>query len=222
MFAEIKALVEVVRDSAGSLASIRGKRARSEAILELLRVYFVLSDVVSDGRMLLKAVGQDPRRTLVKVPVSGRPRTVIEWDRLIRRQSTRLYNLSGRLLGQDTLAVLDPALKDKLQDLVGSKFARVETLEGIGAGLVIYSMLGSGANDWKWRRSIIVSMYPSRTSTTIDVAAAKREMKKLEVALEEYRSVCLKVCNEDEILKLSKKAREQTLYATAQSSVTRT
>jgi hypothetical protein len=211
VFGEIKALVDVVRDSASGLGSIRGKRARSNAILELLRIYFALSDVVVDGRTLLQAVGEDPRKTLAKVPRPDRPRTVIEWDNFINRQATRLYNLSGRLLGQDALAVLDPGLKERLQELIGSKFARVETLEGIGAGLVIYSMFFSGKDDWKMRRNIIVSMYPARTTATIDVASAKRELKKLEVALEEYRTVCLKLCSEDEILRLSKKAREQTL-----------
>jgi hypothetical protein len=107
-------------------------------VVELLQIYFALSDVVTDARILLYAVGENPRATLTKIGKSGGPSTVIQWDNLIRRQATRLYNLSVRILGQDALAILDPAPKNKLQDLIGSKFARVNNLEGIGASLVIY------------------------------------------------------------------------------------
>jgi hypothetical protein len=211
MLKELISVVELVRNSAGGLNSVRAKRARAQAVVELLQIYFSLSDVVKDARTLLDAVGKNPRATLTKIGKAGGPSTVIQWDNLIHRQATRLYNLSGRLLGLDALAVLDPALKNKLQDLIGSKLQGVNNLESIGASLVIYSMLGYGQNDWKWRRSIIVSMYPMQTSVTIDVGAARRELRKLQAALEEFHSLCLKLGTEDEILLLSKKARKQTL-----------
>jgi len=211
MLGDLKTLVEIIRNAVCGLSGFRSKRARSEAILELLRIYFLLMDVVEDGRSLLNAVGQNPRKTLAQVPGAEVPTVLSEWDRLIRRQASRLYNLSGRLLGQDVLSVIEPSLKSKLERLVGSKFKRAHSLHGIGAGLVIYSMFGGG-RDQEWQRNIVLSMYPTRTRVTIDLVAAKGELNQLQKALNAFRTVCLRLATEEEILFLSKKARKQTHF----------
>lgn len=79
MLNALKTIVELIRDSVGGLNNLRTKRARSEAVVELLRIYFSLCDVVKDARILLDAVGEDPRATLIKVGKSGGPSTVIQW-----------------------------------------------------------------------------------------------------------------------------------------------
>lgn len=168
MLTDLKTLVDIIRAALGGLSRVRGTKARSEAIVELLCVYFVLSDVVEDGRRLLDAVGPNPRETRRQIPKAHAAERLKEWDRLIRRQASRLYNLSGRLLGQDPLSVIDPSLKTKLLDLVGSKFKRARSLEGIGAALVVYSMVNGGEEE-KWQRTVVLSRYPRRTRVTIDL-----------------------------------------------------
>ena len=209
MLSDLKTLVDIIRAALGGIGRVRSKKARSEAIIELLCVYFVLSDVVEDGRCLLDAVGPNPRQTKKQIPKAHVGERLTEWDRLIRRQATRLYNLSGRLLGQDALSVIDPSLKTKLLALVGSKFRRTRSLEGIGAALVVYSMLNGGEEE-EWQRNIVLSMYPRRTRVTIDLEAANKELNQLQEALGEFRTVCLQWASQDEVLLLSKKARTRT------------
>ena len=211
MLSDLKTLIEIICDAVSGLGSFRSKKARSEAILELLRLYFVLADVVKDGRSLLNAVGKNPRKTLAQVPATEVSALLGEWDKLIRRQASRLDNLSGRLLGQDVLSVIDPRLKSKLEKLVGSKFKLTRSLHGIGAGLVIYSMFGGG-RDQDWQRNVVLSMYPCRTRVTIDLVAANQELNQLQEALNAFRTVCLRLASEEEILLLSKKARKQTQF----------
>lgn len=211
MLSDLKTIVEIIRDVVSGVGGFRSKKTRSEAILELLRLYFMLADVVEDGRSLLNAVGQNPRKTLAQVQATKASTLLGEWDRLIRRQALRLDNLGGRLLGQDVLSVVDPSLKKKLEKLVGSKFKRARSLHGIGAALVIYLMFG-GVRDPEWQRNVVLSMYPSRTRVTIDVVAANEELNQLQDALNEFRTVCLRLATKEEILLLSKKARKQTQF----------
>lgn len=210
MLSDLKTLLDIIRAALGGLSGVRRKKARSDAIVELLCVYFLLSDVVEDGRRLLDAVGEDPRKTKGQIPKAHVAEQLKEWDRLIRRQASRLYKLSGRLLGQDALSIIDPTLKTKLQELTGSKFERARSLESVGAALVVYSMLNGGQEE-QWQRNIVLSMYPTRTRVTIDLVAADKELNQLQEALGEFRAVCLEWASRDEVLLLSKRARKRTL-----------
>ena len=206
MLRDLKTLVDIVRAAMGGLSQIRSKKARSQAILELLYLYFVLLDVVEDGRSLLNAVGQNPGETLAAVPEAQVSARLREWDALIRRQASRLYNLSGRILGQDALSVIDPTLKTKLLNLVGSKSRRARGLEGIGAGLVIYSMI----NDRRELSTVILSMYPLRNRISINLLAANKELDQLQETLDTFRALCLRLTSEGEVLLLSRKARKSS------------
>lgn len=211
MLESLKTLVDVIREAVSGFKTFRSNRARTHAIFELLCMYYVLTDVVTEGRALLKAVGSDPRATIMRESKVRRTAILAEWDAAVRRQATRLYSLAGRLLGQDALAIFDPQLKTRLESIVGSKFERTRTLEGIGAGLVMYSTFGNLGGS-ESRRDVILSMYPARTRVTIDVKGADRELKKLSLALEEFRQVCTRLATNDEIFALSKKARGQTMF----------
>jgi hypothetical protein len=185
MLAQLKTIVDVIRDTVSAFERFHSKRARTKDILELLCIYFVLLDVVTEGRDLLKEVGNNPKSTIENIPYDGRTAVLSDWDGAICRQGSRLYMLAGRLLGQDALAVFDPKLKNRLEKIIGSKFQRVRTLDGIGAGLVIHSMFGD-PNDQEASRALILSMYPTKNRATIDLRFAYLELNQLAVALEEF------------------------------------
>jgi hypothetical protein len=217
MLAQLKMIVDVIRDAVSGFESFHSKRARTKDILELLCIYFVLLDVVTEGRDLLEEVGNNPKSTIENIPYEDRAAVLSDWDSAICRQGSRLYMLSGRLLGQDALAVFDPKLKQRLEKIVGSKFQRVRTLHGIGAGLVIHSMFGD-PKDQKASRALVLSMYPTKSRATIDSKAANRELSQLAATLEEFRAVCAKLATTDEILAISKKARRMTKISTGKNS----
>jgi hypothetical protein len=166
VLADLKMVVGLIRDAFSGFAGFRSKKVRAQAILELLCIYFVLVDVVTEGRTLLEAVGTNPRTTIAHAPDVDRAALLSEWHGMVCRQATRLYTLSGRLLGQDALAVFGPELKARLESVVSSKFKRVKTLHGIGAGLVMYRMFGD-AKDQEWNRNVILSIILARVASRL-------------------------------------------------------
>jgi hypothetical protein len=210
MLAKIKTIVEILTQAVPGVSRLLKSQARRDAILELFYIFFILSDVVDDGEQLLSMVGQNPAKTLAKIPGAKVPTVLKKWDLIIRRQANRLYSLAPRLLGGDALAIIDLPLKQKLTELVGSKFERTDSLEGVVAGLVIYTSF-AGENEAKWQRSVVLSMYPRRTQLTIDIKAAATELIQLKKALSAYRKLCLRFATKSEILRLSKTARKNTL-----------
>ncbi len=108
MLADLKTLVEVIREAVSGFAGFRSRKARSEAVLDLLCIYFVLLDVATEGRALLKSAGDSPRMTIARAAEVERADILSEWHHALCRQASRLYLLSGRLLGQDALAVAAP------------------------------------------------------------------------------------------------------------------
>lgn len=211
MLADLKMLVDVIRDAVSGLAGFRSKKARAQTILELLCIYFVLVDVATEGRALLEAVDSNPRMTIARAPDPDRAALLSEWHDLICRQASRLSMLSERLFGQDALAVFDPQMKARLESIVGSKFKRVTSLHGIGAGLVL-SLMSGDPKDQELNRDLILSMYPRKSRVTIDLKAARRELSELSAALDVFRTVCTKLATNDEIFAISKKARRLTEY----------
>jgi hypothetical protein len=98
VLADLKTVVDTIRDAVSGYAGFRSKKARSSAVLELLCIYFLLLDVAEEGRNLLRAVGSDPRMTLLRAPEIERPAILLRWYHVLCRQASRLYTLSGRLL----------------------------------------------------------------------------------------------------------------------------
>jgi hypothetical protein len=215
MLTELKMIVDLIRDAVSGFKDFRSKKARSDAIYELFCIYFVLLDVETEGREFLQAVGRNPRITLEQATQEARASILSEWSNVLRRQGSRLYSLSGRILGQDALAVFDPRLKTRLETIVSSKLKRVRTLHGTGAALVMYLMFAD-PRDQNWGCDVILSMYPSETRATIDLEAARRELEALSKALEKFRSICVKLATPDEIILVSRKARRVTKFPSRQ------
>ena len=142
MIAEIKAIVDTIKIAVEGLKSFRDKKTKTEVALDLLRTYFILMDLAKDGSELLDSAGEDPSETIKNLPPDDAKQVLAEWGAIVRRQGARLLFLKEKLIKQNVLALVDPQLKDRLKRLVGSKFSRVETLGGIAASIVMYSILG--------------------------------------------------------------------------------
>ena len=211
MFSEIKAMVDVIRSAMESVGGFNDSKEKQNYSLELLRIYFLLMDVVKDGTDVLDSIDSEPLKVISSLEPEQAKSRLNEWDSLVRKQGSRLYSLSGRLLGQDALSVIDPSLKDRLEELVGSKLERADSLQAIGAGLVIYSMLGK-SEEQDWLIGVIKSMYLAQEEGHINITAAREEIEKLRNELEEYRTVCIRLIGEQEVMKLSKKARSDTCF----------
>jgi hypothetical protein len=211
MFGDLKAIVDVIRSAVESIKGFRDNSTRQNTALDLLRTYFLLMDIVKEGLELLNSVGTDPVATITSLPPEEAQVALKRWDSIVRRQGGRLYSLSERLLGQDVLAVIDPSLKRRLEELVSSKFERTGSLHGIGAGLVIYSAFG-GSHKQDWLMNVVQSIYQVQEDHHINVSEARKEINQLQDALECYRAVCVRLVGDEEIMRLAKKAREETHF----------
>jgi len=209
MFGQLKSAVDILSAAAGAVATFKDKRARREAVLELLGTCFILTDVTKDGEKLLDSVGNDPARTLTSLPPEEADLLAREWALIVHRQAGRLYSLAGSLFGQDALALVSPGLKDRLEAVVGSKLERADSLHEIGAGLVYYSMLAR-VDDREWLLDVVRSMYPGRADELLDTRKAREELAILEHGLAEYRKLCERLVSDSEIVAMAKEARKRS------------
>ncbi|MEO1009557.1 MAG: hypothetical protein AAFX79_13420 [Planctomycetota bacterium] len=209
MFADIKNVVDVIRTGASGVAGLRSKKAREDALLELLSIYFVLLDVVEDGRALLELGGCDPLQTLERASDEDAATILEQFKVFVHLQAGRLYSISGLLMGQDVLSFVDPTLRDKVSEVVGYKGDRVKTLHGVGSGLVISTMFGI-TESREEVANLVQSMYTDHKYDPLDVSAAAREIDELEQGLNELRAICERFASDEELLLLTKKARKRT------------
>ena len=208
MIAEIKAIVDTIKIAVEGVKSFRNKKIKTDVALDLLRIYFILMDLARDGLELLNSAGEDPAKTIKNLPSEDAENILADWGVIVRRQGARLVLLNDKLIKQNVLALVDPLLKDRLQKLVGSKFNRVQTLQSIAAGIVMYSIFGGIFRPIQLI-DVIRSVYKAQRNGSIDVFAARGEIVKLEEALEAYRLVCCRLLSNEEIMILTEKARQE-------------
>jgi hypothetical protein len=208
LLGQLKDVVDLLASSVERFKTAREDRARKDAALDLLVAYFALRDVVADGRQLLASIGPDPAAQLSALTNEAASALIREWADIAERQSSRLYSLASHLTGQASLDVVAPSLRDDINGLIGSKFEQADSLHGIGAGLVFFSMFG-GRGDRDWLLAVVRSMIPHSQGGPLDLARAREDLSALEKELERYRQVCERLLTDEEIVALSKKARDR-------------
>lgn len=189
----------------------KNKRDREQAILGMLRFYFVLKDCVDEGNALIRDAGADPVQRIISVDPGEAKQLVGTWDAALRRQATRLYSLAGQLGSQDALAVLNPALIAEIQKALGSKMNRAISLSGIGSALVIRTMFP--LDESPEQIAHLVAVMAGEKKNQINLKRIGREVDLLERALDGYRAHVEAMTSKEELLKLSAKARSQTLLS---------
>lgn len=208
MFVQLKGVVDLIRTGITDLRNFQSAKAREEAVLDVLRIYFVLKDCVDEGEMLVSDAQPNPIEKLAQMTPEEALATIERWDAIIRRQGIRLYQLQGALIGQDHIAVINPALKDRLTVAVGSKMDRAVTLHGIGAALFYKSMFPVANTSEEKARYI--SLMAGEKDETLNMSRICAEIQSLKKSLGQYRSVVERMVSNAELLQLSQRARRET------------
>jgi hypothetical protein len=71
MFSEIKAMVDVIRSAIESVGGFNDSKEKQNYSLELLRIYFLLMDVVKDGTDLLDSIDSEPLKVISSLEPEG-------------------------------------------------------------------------------------------------------------------------------------------------------
>ena len=207
MFADLKAIVDLIRSGFAGFREARGAGKRTEIVLELLRMYFLLKCCADEGEELLAVAGNDPISKIRAMAPDEAVKAGADWDAILRRQGRRLYAVESLVFGQDHLAVIKPDLQREIGAIVGHKMDRAVTLHRIGAVLFFRNMFPQreSAED---KARVVSLMLGAEQDGALDVEQSAAEIAALRRALDEYRSVVERFVSNDELLLLSERARQ--------------
>lgn len=211
MFAQLKSVVDLIRSGISDYRNFKTVVEREEAVLGMLHVYFLLKDCVDDGELLISEAQPNPVEKISEMEPQLALTTIERWDRLIRKQGIRLYQLQGALLGQDHITVINPALQEQLIEAVGSKMHRAVTLHGIGAALYFKAMFNIG--DTHEEKAHYISVMAGEKEDALNMARISAELTSLRESLNHYRTIVERMVSNVELLQLSKRARKETQFA---------
>jgi len=210
MFAQIKGVVDLIRSGVSDFRNFKTSKEREEAVLDLLRVYFLLKDCVDDGEKLVSEAQPNPVEKITGMDAASALATIERWDATIRKQGSRLYRLQSGLLGQDHIAVINPALQERLSEVIGYKMDRTITLHGIGSALFFKNMFPvANTNEEKAR---YISVMAGEEEDSLNMLRIGTEIESLRESLNQYRSVVERMVSSAELLQLSTRARQETQF----------
>jgi len=106
MFAQIKGVVDVLSSGFKTIREFTSAKDREQAILDMLRFYFLLKECVDDGEMLILDAGSNPVEKIASLSSENASPFVMRWDKVLRRQASRLHALQGLMLTLHALAVI--------------------------------------------------------------------------------------------------------------------
>ena len=210
MFAELKLVVDLIRSSTSIFRMHKSEKNREQVALDLLKTYFLLKDCVEEGAKLIDEAGSDPIRTIKAMDELSADRTLRRWDSVLLRQSRRLSALEGFVVGQNHLAVISPDVQRKIKEIVSYKLERANSLHGIGAALLFRTAFPIANSDEE--RARYVSIMAGSESDFLDMKIVQREISALRKSLDQYRNVVERLLSDEEITRLSDKARKDTLF----------
>lgn len=208
MIKEMVAIVKVLTDAAISFNKFKSASKKNNDNLELLKIYFLLKDVLEDGRKLLDVAspysvgGGDAIDDVLNMRLKT-------WDSVLRRQGRRLYEIHGYISERSDLSIINPQIQKRLKVIVGSKRDRVLSLFNLGAGLFFRTVLPIEESS-ESLRGLVMKTLTLNSGDVLDVAEIHLELNELERALEEYRELILQMMSSDEVRLLSEKARKET------------
>jgi hypothetical protein len=215
MFAQLKTIVELLSSGIKSFSGFKNAKQRETNVLELLGIYFLVKDCVDDGEKLILESGPDPVAAITAMSPQNAETTLHRWNAVLARQILRLRVLEGHILGQDQLTVINPGLQSRISKAIGYKMDSAVTLHGIGAALVFRRLVTTNEEAASY-----VSVMSGSEDEHIDISRVQSDISGLRAALDEYRVVVERFVSNDELLKLSKKARENTLLEQKDTSET--
>ncbi|MDP1681379.1 MAG: hypothetical protein Q8L39_06350 [Burkholderiales bacterium] len=210
MFAQLKLVVDLIRSGVFDFRNFQTAKAREEAVLDVLRVYFLLKDCVDDGEKLINEAQPNPVEKVSQMDPELALATIERWDATIRKQGIRLYRLQGALLGQDHITVIDPALGARISEIIGDKMDRAVTLHGIGAALYFKSMFP--VENTAEEKASYISVMAGEEEDSLNMPRIHAEIESLRESLDQYRCVVERMVTNPELLQLSQRARQETRF----------
>ena len=210
MFSQLKNVVDLIRSSFGEISKLRSNRERKEIILQILKIYFLLKDCVDDGEILIKAADYNPVGKIKSMDGDEAIAALTAWDTILRKQGLRLYILQDCIFGEAHLSIINPELQNRISEIIGYKMDRAVTLHGIGATLSLRNMFPIKSTDEEKAR-LVTLMAGARDDGPLNTEEINSELAALRSALDEYRNVVERFVSDEELLTLSRRAREQIL-----------
>lgn len=212
MFGALSVIVGLLQTGASAFPAIMQHKADKErklVALNLLRLYYLLKDCVDEGSALISEAGPDPVDKIKSMDQQTSTETIERWEAILRRQFSRLSHTYGIISDDSLLSIINPELRNKIDDVIGSKWDKVNSLHGIMAALTFGPLPGSSNEE----RAGYISLISGSEGDFIDIPKVRREMDELRDALERYRNVINCLLAPEEIVRLSDQAREQSRFA---------
>ncbi len=212
MFTSLAKIADSICSVLTYIKNIQTKAEREKAILDILKTYFLLKDIVDDGTRLLSSAGTDPVGKISEMEAADAIKTLTAWDLIVQRQGNRLFTLRNYIFGEHHLSVINPALQERITEIIGDKMDRTITLHQIGAALFFRNMFPIADNE-KERIKYVELLLDASEDGTINVVRASSEIEDLEQSLSAYRQVIERLVSSEELVALSARARQETLMA---------
>ena len=206
MFGELISFIDVLKSSVFDIQSRKAGKEREAGISTLLRTYFYLKDAADEGELLVEDASPNPVELVRNLEPQAAEERLRRWDYALRRQTFRLMRVSDMIYGQDFMDVVSSDLRERLHDVLGTKFHRANSLHGIGAAL-FFRGWGQATPEEQAR---YVSIMAGEESDLLHMDKIRAEISALREAMESYRLAVNQLATPDEILRLSKDARSAT------------
>ena len=206
MFGELVSFVDVLRSTAKDFRSRRLSAEREVVVLALLRTYFYLKDATDEGELLVEDAKPNPVDLIRALEPSEAKERLARWNIALRRQTFRLMRVSDLIYGQEFIDIVSPDLRERLYEVLGTKFNRVNSLHGIGAALFFRGWADSSPEE----QARYVSIMAGEKRSLLHMKKIREEISALREAMEDYRLAVNQLSTTDEIVRLTAKARAET------------
>lgn len=212
MIKEISMIVKTLIGALKGLTQMSQEAEKRTDNLQLLKIYFLLKDVHEDGCALLELASPSPVDYVKAASSEVLTKRLEIWDSVLRRQGARLHEIQNFLNLRSDLSIINPKAKKIIAVIVGSKRGRVLNLFGLGAGLFFRTVLPLNETPEDIGNLVIKSL-DLHGSEILDLNKIKLELVDLDEALEEYRKILYGFMSNEDIRKLSDRARRETMIA---------
>jgi hypothetical protein len=210
MLGDLKVVVDLIRDGFSRYRKFESEKSREDAVLQMLEAYFIFLDCAEEAERLVAESGANPLETIRNMESSQAAAVAKEWGIALHRQAVRLRVLQGLILGQDHLVVVDPELQNKIDKVVGDKMDTSLSLFKIGAHLFFHAMFGPRNPDEE-AESILV-MVGADEGESFDMGKILADVAALRASLDQYREFVTRFVSNEELLRLSARARKNTTF----------
>ena len=206
MFGELISFINTLKSTVLDFRATTLTKKHEALISKLLQTYFYLKDATDEGELLVEDAQPNPVEVIKGLtPIEAKER-LARWDSSLRRQTFRLMRVSDLIYDQEFIDVISPELREKLYQVLGSKFNRANSLHGIGAALFFRGWATADPEE----QARYVSIMAGEENDLLHMDRIRVEIADLRKSMESYRLAVNQLSTSSEILRLSTQARIAT------------